>query len=167
MFIKNNDSFLNKREKKAIIYNSVNGTQIRLTRADFSSEGEFLKWKDWSDMDYHDIERSGRDFYDYGISLDERLDFIGAVPSIEDELFTMPDEAEYIQRRSECRAELLMQVKSIMTEKQYHRLWMLHAENKSVKAIAAAEGVSHQNIFKSNAAAMKKIRKLCAKQGAK
>jgi len=167
MFIKNNNSSLNKREKKAIMYSSVNGAQIRLTRADFSSEDEFLKWKDWSDINYHDIERNGRDFYDYGISLDERLDFIGAVPSIEDELFTKPDEAEYIQRRSECRAELLKQIKSTLTERQYRRLWMLHAYGMSTEKIAAAEDVSHQNISKSISAAMKKIHKLLRKQGAK
>jgi len=167
MFIKNNDSSQNKREKNAIIYRSVNGALIRLTCADFSSDAEFQKWKDWSDKDYHDIERNGRDFYDYGISLDVRLDFVGAVPSIEDELFTKPDEAEYIERRAEFRAELLKQVRSILTEKQYRRLWMLHVEKKSVKEIAAAEDVSHQNIFKSNATAMKKVRKNFRKQGAK
>jgi len=167
MFIKNNDSSLNKRDKNTIIYSSVNGAQIRLTIADFPSEDEFRKWKVWSDMNYHDIECRGRDFYDYGISLDERLDFIGAAPSIEDELFTKSDEAEYIQRLPECRTELLKQIKSTLTEKQYRRLWMLHVEKMSIKDVAAAEEVSHQNIFKSNGAAMKKIRKLRAKQGAK
>jgi len=167
MFIKNNDSFLNKREKKAIIYNSVNDTQIRLTRADFSSEDEFLKWKDWSDKDYHDIERSGRDFYDYGISLDERLDFIGAVLSIEDELFTKPDEAEYIQRLSECRTELLKQIKSTLTEKQYRRLWMHYAEGMSIKEISLAEDTTHQSISECIFAAQKNILKSAQKCPAK
>ena len=44
MFNKKSEYAQNKREKDSIIYISVNGL-IRLTRADFSSEGEFLRWK--------------------------------------------------------------------------------------------------------------------------
>lgn len=44
MFNKKSEYAQNKREKDSIIYISVNG-RIRLTRADFSSEEEFLRWK--------------------------------------------------------------------------------------------------------------------------
>ena len=43
MFNKKSEYAQNKREKDSIIYISVNG-RIRLTRADFSSEEEFLRW---------------------------------------------------------------------------------------------------------------------------
>ncbi len=56
MFDKKSDYALNKQDQDSIIYISVNG-RIRLTRADFSSEEEFLKWKAWSDADYHQTER--------------------------------------------------------------------------------------------------------------
>ena len=70
--------------RTAIIYISVSG-HIRLTRADFSSEEEFLKWKAWSDADYHEREKSGRSFNDNRVDLNECLDVIGTVQSAEDE----------------------------------------------------------------------------------
>ena len=48
MFDKKSEYALNKYDQDSIIYISVSG-RIRLTRADFSSEEEFLKWKAWSD----------------------------------------------------------------------------------------------------------------------
>ena len=65
MFNKKSEYAQNKREKDSIIYISVNG-HIRLTRADFSSEEEFLRWKQWSDEDYYETERRGRGYYDNG-----------------------------------------------------------------------------------------------------
>ena len=59
MFNKKSEYAQNKREKDSIIYISVNG-RIRLTRADFSSEGEFLRWKQWSDEDYYE---TGKKFF--------------------------------------------------------------------------------------------------------
>ena len=50
MFNKKSEYAQNKREKDSIIYISVNG-RIRLTRSDFASEEEFLRWKQWSDED--------------------------------------------------------------------------------------------------------------------
>ena len=55
MFDKKSEYALNKYDQDSIIYISVSG-RIRLTRADFSSEEEFLKWKAWSDADYHQTE---------------------------------------------------------------------------------------------------------------
>ena len=80
MFNKKSEYAQNKREKDGIIYISVNG-RIRLTRADFSSEGEFLRWKQWSDEDYYETERRGRGYYDNGVPLDENISAAGAVES--------------------------------------------------------------------------------------
>lgn len=44
MFNKKSEYAQNKREKDSIIYISVNG-RIQLTRADFASEEEFLRWE--------------------------------------------------------------------------------------------------------------------------
>ena len=63
MFDKKSEYALNKHDQDSIIYISVSG-RIRLTRADFPSEEEFLKWKTWSDADYHETEKKGRSFND-------------------------------------------------------------------------------------------------------
>ena len=60
MFDTHSDYALNKADKNAIVCPSVTGEHIRLTREDFSSEEEFLYWKDWSDNDLHKIENDGQ-----------------------------------------------------------------------------------------------------------
>ena len=87
MFDKKSEYALNKHDQDSIIYISVSG-RIRLTRADFSSEEEFLKWKAWSDADYHQTEKEGRSFNDNRVALDDYLDVVGAVQSAEDEFFS-------------------------------------------------------------------------------
>ena len=87
MFDKKSEYALNKHDQDSIIYISVSG-RIRLTRADFSSEEEFLKWKAWSDADYHQTEKKGRSFNDNRVALDDYLDVAGAVQSAEDEFFS-------------------------------------------------------------------------------
>jgi len=159
MFDKKSDYALNKRVKDAIIYKSVTGTPVLLIRADFTSEDEFLQWKAWSDGEYQDTERSGRSFYDNGVALDERLNCIGVAESIEDEFFGRLSNAERIQN---C-ADLSEQIRNILTEKQYRRLWLYYVDGMTIEAIAIIEGVAHQNISKAIASAKKKIEKLLQK----
>ena len=54
MFDKRSDYALNKLDKEAIVYPSVTGVHIRLTREDFASEEEFLYWKKLSDVSTED-----------------------------------------------------------------------------------------------------------------
>ena len=152
MFDKKSDYALNKRKKDSIVYISTTGI-ICLTRADFANEDEFLKWKSWSDKNYQTNERIDRRFYDNTIPLDEKLDVIGAVLSAEDEFFGRLSEDE----RRQMYCFLLKQIESCLTEKQYRRLWMLHVENMTVTAIAAAESVSEPSISESISAARKNI----------
>jgi len=154
MFDKKSDYALNKHENDAIVYISVTGI-VYLTREDFANEDEFLKWKNWSDGDYQAGEQAGRDFYDNTIPLDEKLDVIGAVAPIEDELFAILDEAEHRQ----MYVSLLKQIKSRLTEKQYCRLWLYYVENLSERDIAAIEHVGQQRISKSITIGIKIIRK--------
>ncbi len=153
MFDKKSDYALNKRAKNAIVYISAAGIPVLLTRADFSSDEEFLLWKAWSDGDYQDTERSGRSFYDNCIPLDERLDCIGAVPSIEDELFNQLADTERVR----ARMELMREIRLLLTRKQFRRLWMLHVEGMTVDAIAEAEHIQHQSVSESIVAAKRKI----------
>ena len=106
MFNKKSEYAQNKREKDSIIYISVNG-RIRLTRADFASEEEFLRWKQWSDEDYYETERRGRGYYDNGVPLDENISAAGAVESAEDEYFReqMADEIK-ATRKALCQERM-------------------------------------------------------------
>ena len=53
MFNRKSIYALNKKDPDAIVYMDANEVIIRLTREDFASEEEFLKWKSWSDGNYH------------------------------------------------------------------------------------------------------------------
>ena len=112
MFNKKSEYAQNKREKDSIIYISVNG-HIRLTRADFSSEEEFLKWKTWSDADYHETEKKGRSFNDNRVALDDYLDVVGAVQSAEDELFSEILKAEVQAEEKVLREKRLAALKAM------------------------------------------------------
>ena len=46
MFDRKSDYALNKRHPDSIVCKSVTDVHIYLTRADFSSEADFLKWKE-------------------------------------------------------------------------------------------------------------------------
>ena len=159
MFNKKSEYAQNKREKDSIIYISVNG-RIRLTRADFSSEEEFLRWKQWSDEDYYETERQGRGYYDNGVSLDENISAAGAVESAEDTYFRelLADEIE-AARKALCQ-ERIAKVKALLTARQYRRIWMYLAEGKSITEIARDEGLSKASVSRSIAAALHKLRKL-------
>ena len=146
MFDKKSEYALNKHDQDSIIYISVSG-RIRLTRADFSSEEEFLKWKAWSDADYHQTEKKGRSFNDNRVALDDYLDVVGAVRSAEDEFF------------SELLKADVAALKTILNAKQYRRIWLYYAERKSVTEIARLEGVTKASVSLSLARAIKKISK--------
>ena len=159
MFNKKSEYAQNKREKDSSIYISVNG-HIRLTRADFSSEEEFLRWKQWSDEDYYETERRGRCYYDNGVPLDANISAAGSVESAEDTYFReqMANEIE-ATRKALCQ-ERMARVKALLTAKQYRRIWMYLAEGKSITEIAKAEGLSKASVSNSIAAALRKLRKL-------
>ena len=157
MFDTKSDFALNKFDRDAIVCRSVTGVHIRLTRADFASEEEFLRWKVWSDGDYYDTEKDGRVFYDNGIPLDPRVDKLGAVPSIEAGILAALDAAEASAEQAQRTAVLMEQIKACLTETQYRRLWMFHARKMNVTAIARAEGISKASASRSISAALKNI----------
>ncbi|NBI68418.1 sigma-70 family RNA polymerase sigma factor [Pseudoflavonifractor sp. 60] len=157
MFDAKSDFALNKLDRDAIVCRSVTGVHIRLTREDFASEEEFLRWKVWSDGDYYDTEKDGRGFYDYGLPLDPRVDKLGAVPSIEADILAALDAAEASAEQARRTASLIEQIKSCLTGTQYRRLRMLYARKMNVTAIAKAEGISKASASRSISAALKNI----------
>ena len=107
----------------------MNG-RIRLTRADFSNEEEFLRWKQWSDEDYYETERRGRGYYDNGVPLDANISAAGSVESAEDTYFReqMADEIE-ATRKALCQ-ERMAKVKALLTARQYRRIWDVFGRRK-------------------------------------
>ena len=57
MFNKKSNYALNKKDPNAIVYTDAAKHIIRLNREDFDTEADFLKWKAWSDMDYHEEDK--------------------------------------------------------------------------------------------------------------
>ena len=49
MFDKKSSYALNKKDPDAIVYTDADRRIIRLTREDFDTEADFLKWKAWSE----------------------------------------------------------------------------------------------------------------------
>ncbi len=143
---------LNKRDQEAIVYKSVDGITTRLTASMFSSRKEFLIWKQWSDDDYAEIERSDRQFYDHTVPLG---DYDGATPSTEESVLRKFDKPMLRLNRKNLTALLL----SYLTPSQRRRFLLYHVRGLSQKEIATIEGVSQQKISSS----LSSVRKLLGK----
>lgn len=154
MFDKKSDYALNKQDRDAIICKSVKGVHIRLSRADFASEEEFLKWKVWSDEDYHATEKAGRVYHDLGLSVEDWA--IPSAPSVEELLLDAANMAE----QDTARAFLVLRIKNSLTEKQFRRLCLYYLEGKSQHEIAKLEGVGQRRISTSLTLGRKKLEKL-------
>lgn len=152
MFNRKSDYALNKLSPDAIVYRSASGVHIRLTCKDFASEEEFLRWKDWSDGSYCEIERSDASYSKHTCGLPE---WHGSVQSPEAAVIEAQDQKE---RQELCR--LLQEgLDSCLTPVQRRRLWLYCVEGLTVRQIAQAEGASFQSIAKAVAAAKKKMGK--------
>lgn len=124
MFDRKSDYALNKRHPDSIVCKSVTDAHVYLTRADFSSEADFRKWKEWSDRNYHQMDKAGRGFYDNCLPLDERIDSME--PSAEELLLRGIEQAG----KEENCAVLMAKIKSCLSTTQFRRLWMHYAEGK-------------------------------------
>ena len=153
MFDTKSDYSLNKNDPDAIVCRSAGGVHIRLTREDFDSEEEFLRWKNWSDNDYHTMVKTGRGYDDNCISLIEATD--AQLPSAEEVVLAPMLEAE----NNERRAALLEMVKSSLTSKQYRRLRMYYLQGMTEAEIARQEGVGQPRICNSLSTGRKIVEK--------
>ena len=150
MFDPRSDYALNKLNPDAIVCKSVTGAPIRITRADFASEDEFLKWKTFSDQDYHSIEAGSRED-DNCFSLTEQLDAVA--PSAEEMMLAKIQLAE----KGAENAALMKRLNTELTEPQRRRLILNLVENMTTREIAKAEGKAQQVISRSIIAAKKKL----------
>lgn len=81
MFDRNSDYALNKKDPDAIVCKSATGIHIRLTRMDFANDEEFLKWKSWSDEDYHSQEKAEHTCMNHTTPIEHLSEIILAVQS--------------------------------------------------------------------------------------
>ena len=161
MFDPNSDYALNKKDPDAIVCKSSTGVHIRLTRADFSSEAEFEKWKQWSDESYHVIEKADHRHSNRTISLDGLAELSFAVLSAETEVMDQYDREE---RARLCRL-LAEGLDACLTAPQRRRLLLYAVDGFTEKAIADIEQVRQQNVSKRIASAKKILKKFLQKGG--
>ena len=83
MFNRKSSYALNKKDPNAIVYMDANEAIIRLTREDFASEEEFLKWKSWSDGNYHTEDNQDVVEGKHNTSIDGLSEAAFSIPAID------------------------------------------------------------------------------------
>ena len=151
---------LNKKDPEAIVYTDADKQIIRLTRADFDTEADFLKWKAWSDENYHDEEKSDHVEDNHTAPLDEKA---GAADGPE----VIIEQRIEKQAQERYTAETVIRIKGQLTEKQFRRLWLYCVGGLTQQQIAEAEEVGQRRISTSITGAIKKIREIFTGEGQK
>ena len=151
---------LNKKDPEAIVYTDADKHIIRLTRADFDTEADFLKWKAWSDENYHDEEKSDHVEDNHTAPLDEKA---GAADGPE----VIIEQRIEKQAQERYTAETVIRIKGQLTEKQFRRLWLYCVGGLTQQQIAEAENVGQQRISTSISSAAGKIRRIFSAGGKK
>lgn len=151
---------LNKKDPEAIVYTDADKHIIRLTRADFDTEADFLKWKAWSDENYHTEEKGDHVEENHTAPMDEKT---GAADGPE----VIIQQRIEKQAHDQYAAETVIRIKGHLTEKQFRRLWMYCVGGLTQKQIAEAENVGQQRISTSILSAADKIRRLFSAGGKK
>ena len=144
------DYAANKTDAEAIVCHSATGEDVRLTRADFESEEEFLKWKGWSDADYKQSERRDRAYND------RRLSLAAAYFLCDTENECLSGEPNAAGQKT--RDDLVSHIRSLITDTQFSRLWRRFACGRELADIAAEDGVSVAAVSNSIKRAAKRIR---------
>ena len=163
MFDNKSDYALNKKDQDSIVYSGSDGHVTRITRADFSSEEDFLFWKSWSDADYKESDYADSYYHRHTMGLDTIGDNAGSVPSPEGMLLYKTEREEQVQEAM----ELVHVITESLTEVQFRRLWLHHVQLENVRSIAKAEGVAHPSIVASITSAQRKIMKIVQKHATK
>lgn len=146
---------LNKKDCDAIVYTDAEGKTLRLTYKDFASKEEFDRWKEWSDKQYHQWEKEDHLYANHTISLSNFANSTISTPDLEVLMEQSENAIEHMHKRN----ALVQTIQTILTEMQFRRLWMYHAEGRSQEEIAVLEGSTQQRISKSLLLAKGKIKK--------
>ncbi len=151
MYNKKSDYALNKKNKEAIISRNAKGEFIKLTKEEFASEEEFKKWKEWSDDEYRQEYNAEQSHKRLKNKLQKQAEY--EVVSLSVEQILLNDLAD------EERKALVNKIKSVLTEKQFRRLWLYYVEGKTEQQIADIENVGQPRIVKSISSAKKRVQK--------
>lgn len=154
MFDSKSSYALNKKDSDAIIYKDAYGSITRLTVSDFGSIKEFRKWKNWAKMKGYTEEKKEHIHRNHTVSMTGFEELLNSIPSSEENT----DQQEHSD--SNQQNSMLEQIKSVLTETQFRRLWMYEALGKSMEEIAVREGVSITAVFYSIQSAHKKSEKI-------
>ncbi len=158
MYDKKSNYALNKKDPDAIVYTDAGRHIIRLTREDFDTEADFLKWKAWSDENYHDEEKADHVEDNHTTPMAELPDKAGAIEGPEIVIEQRIDKQEH----KRYTAETVIRVKGQLTDKQFRRLWLYCVGGLTQQQIADAEEVGQRRISTSISSALKKIKKFFA-----
>ncbi|MBQ9045547.1 MAG: sigma-70 family RNA polymerase sigma factor [Oscillospiraceae bacterium] len=150
---------LNKKDRDAIVYIDANHQIVRLTRDDFDTEEEFVKWKEWSDEIYHAEEKADHIYSNHTVSQTELVEQTIETPS--PEVATIWQDQR--RKQEQYAAETVLQIRDVVTEKQFRRLWLYHVSGLTEQKIADLESVGQSRISKSLMAAEKRIKKFLQK----
>lgn len=135
---------LNKRNSKTIVYSSVTGEQFSLVPSQFPNEQEFLHWKKWLDDSFH-AEENGNHVEKNHTTAVEDMGEVLVTPGADVALVEQELRQEYLT----ATHKQVQEIRELVTEKQFRRLWMYHVEKKTEQQIAVFEGVTQQAISKS------------------
>ena len=160
MFDKKSSYALNKKDPDAIVYTDADRHIIRLTRKDFDTEADFLRWKAWSDENYHDQEKADHVEDNHTTPLDEKAGAADGPEVIIEQRIEKLAHERYT-------AETIIRVKGQLTEKQFRRIWMYCAKGMTQQQIADVEKVGQRRISTSISTAVKKIKKYFSVGGQK
>ena len=163
MFDNKSDYALNKKDQDSIVYCGSDGYVAHITRADFSSEEEFLFWKSWSDANYKETDYAKSYFHRHTVGLDTIGDNASNIPSPEEMLLYKAEREEQVQEAM----KLVQMISESLTEVQFRRLWLHYVQRENVRSIAQAEGVAHPSIVASITSAQRKILKIVQKHATK
>ncbi len=158
MFDRKSDYALNKTDPDAIVFKAVAGVYIRLHREDFSSEEEFLRWKAWSDEDYHVKDLDSHAYARHTVSLDQISEQPGS-QSPEDLVFEKYDQLD----REEFTRLLLEGINTCLSETQRRRVLKYYFEGMTQTEIADSENVAQQNVAESLWRSIEKLKKFFKK----
>ena len=152
---KRNIYAMNRQDPNAIVYLDSDGSTIRLTREDFSTEEEFQKWKEWSDQQYLQESRQEKNYWDRKVTIKE-FDQRQGSPA-DSETLLLEHEDRMAQKRA---AQIVTKdIQRLLTKNQYRRLWLYGVMHMTEEEIGRLENVSHQAVSKSLRSAMRRIRK--------
>lgn len=156
-----NDYAVNKKEKSSIVYQTVDGDKIVITKENFlvenpdKTEKDFYEIKKFSDEDYR--VRCNKDHYEERNSTEifDEVATSEVCESPEEQIFNMIHDKEL----KEILAKFLeKELSSIQKERLF-----LYADGKTMREIAAIEGVSFVAISKSITIVRKKFEEFIKK----